>query len=131
MPVTAVRPTDGASIEAAAEPPPNVSLLALAEPVRRRLGVAVALGAAGAVLGVAGLVALACALRELSQPEPAGSTSALLLAVAGVGVIGRYGLRAWAFQVAHMAAFDLETVLRTRLSAHLGRVSLGDVLRLG
>jgi ATP-binding cassette subfamily B protein len=99
--------------------------------VRRRLTAAVALGAAGAVLGVAGLVALAYALRELFRPEPDGTALLVLLVMAAVGLVGRYGLRAWAFQVAHMAAFDLETVLRTRLAVHLGRVSLGDVLRLG
>jgi ATP-binding cassette subfamily B protein len=113
------------------EPPPGASLLALVEPVRRRLAAAIALGAAGAVLGVAGLVTLAYALRELFRPEPDGTALAALLAAAAVGVVGRFGLRAWAFQVSHMAAFDLETVLRTRISAHLGRVSLGDVLRLG
>jgi ATP-binding cassette, subfamily B, bacterial IrtA/YbtP len=111
--------------------PPSASLIALAEPVRRRLAGAIALGAAGAVLGVAGLVALAYALRELAQPEPHGTALVALLVAAAIGVVGRFGLRAWAFQVSHLAAFDLETVLRTRLSAHLGRVSLGDVLRLG
>jgi ATP-binding cassette subfamily B protein len=129
--VTAVRPEEGTPAEPVAEPPPGASLLALAEPVRRRLVVAIALGAAGAVLGVAGLVALAYALRELFRPEPDGTALLVLLVAAAVGVAGRYGLRAWSFQVSHMAAFDLETVLRTRLAAHLGRVPLGEVSRLG
>ncbi|WP_246170726.1 ABC transporter ATP-binding protein [Pseudonocardia hierapolitana] len=131
MTVTAVRSEEGTPVEPVAEPPQGASLLALAEPVRRRLVVAVALGAAGAVLGVAGLVALAYALRELFRLAPDGTALLVPLVAAAVGVVGRYGLRAWAFQVSHMAAFDLETVLRTRLAAHLGRVSLGDVLRLG
>ncbi len=131
MTVTAARPAEGPPVEAATEPPPGTSLLALAEPVRRRLAVAVALGAAGAVLGVAGLVTLAYALGELFRPEPDGVVLVSLLVAAAVGAVGRFGLRAWSFQVSHKAAFDLETVLRTRLSAHLGRVSLGDVLRLG
>jgi ATP-binding cassette subfamily B protein IrtA len=129
--VTAVRPEEGTPVEEANDPPPGASLSALTEPVRRRLAVAIALGAAGAVLGVAGLVALAYALRELFEPDPDSGIAVLLLVVAGVGVLGRFGLRAWSFQVAHMAAFDLETILRTRLSTHLARVSLGDVLRLG
>jgi ATP-binding cassette subfamily B protein IrtA len=133
--VTAIRPDEGTPGEArpdvGADPPPSASLLALAEPVRRRLAGAVALGAAGAALGVAGLVALAYALRELFRPEPDGTILAALLVAAAVGVIGRFGLRAWSFHVSHMAAFDLETVLRTRLSTHLGRVSLGAVMGLG
>ncbi|WP_255622378.1 ABC transporter ATP-binding protein [Pseudonocardia sp. DSM 110487] len=131
MTVTAVRPEEGTSVEEASDPPPGASLSALTEPVRPRLVAAVALGAAGAVLGVAGLVALAYALRELFEPDPDSGVAVLLLVVATVGVLGRFGLRAWSFQAAHMAAFDLETVLRTRLSTHLARVSLGDVLRLG
>jgi ATP-binding cassette subfamily B protein IrtA len=129
--VTAVRPEEGTPVEDASDPPPGASLLELAEPVRRRLVVAVALGVGGAVLGVAGLVALAYALRELFRPEPDAAALIALLVIAGVGAIGRFGLRAWAFHVSHLAAFDLETVLRTRLSTHLGRVSLGDVLGLG
>jgi ATP-binding cassette subfamily B protein IrtA len=113
------------------EPPPGASLLALVEPVRRRLTVAVALGAAGAVLGVAGLVTLAYALRELFRPEPDGTALVALLAAAAVGVVGRFGLRAWAFHISHLAAFALETALRTRLATHLARVPLGEVVRLG
>jgi hypothetical protein len=73
----------------AAEPPPGASLLVLAEPVRRRLTVAVALGAAGAALGVAGLVALAYALRELFRPEPDGTALVALLVAAAIGAVGR------------------------------------------
>ncbi|MBX3226971.1 MAG: ABC transporter ATP-binding protein [Labilithrix sp.] len=42
-----------------------------------------------------------------------------------------YVLRITSFDQSHYAAFELETILRTRISQHLGRVSLGEVQRIG
>ena len=41
--------------------------------------------------------------------------------------VGAYLLRLTAFRRSHYAAFRLEVILRTRLSEHLARLSLGQI----
>ncbi|WP_449061201.1 ABC transporter ATP-binding protein [Planomonospora algeriensis] len=101
------------------------------EPVRPRLVTAVAVAASAAVLGVAGFTLIALALRELLAADPDGATVTLLLTGALAGLLARFALRALSFRVSHLASFDLEVILRTRLAEHLGRVPLGEVQRLG
>src|SRR5688572_11277598 len=116
---------------ASAAPDPGSALFNLLTPVRRRLGAAIGLAAAGAVLGVAGFALVALALREPLRPDRSGGTVAVLLGLALLGLLARFALRAAAFHVSHVASSDLEVLLRTRLAEHLGRVPLGVVQALG
>ena len=45
--------------------------------------------------------------------------------------VGAYLLRLTAFRRSHYAAFRLEVILRTRLSEHLARLSLGQIQAIG
>ncbi|QFG26255.1 ABC transporter ATP-binding protein [Actinomadura sp. WMMB 499] len=112
-------------------PDPGRALRIVAEPVRRRLTVSVALAAAGAVVGVAGFAFVALALKEVLEADPHGPTLSWLLAGALAGLLGRFGLRAWSFRISHMASFDLEVELRARLAEQLARIPLGEAQRLG
>ncbi|GEC06192.1 lipoprotein inner membrane ABC transporter [Streptomyces spinoverrucosus] len=127
---TTTRTTDRPP-EPVAEPTPGQALIRVLEPVRPRLVTAIVLAALAAVLGVAGFTLVALALRELLAADPDGWTVALLLAGALAGLLARFGLRAWSFHISHIASYDLEVHLRTRLAEHLGRLPLGEVQRLG
>ncbi|MFJ1456695.1 ABC transporter ATP-binding protein [Nocardia sp. N2S4-5] len=110
---------------------PGSALFRVTEPVRGRLGAALATAALGAVAGVIGFVGIALALRELFAADADTSTVVALLVLATVGFLVRFALRAWSFLLSHLASFDLEQRLRTDLAAHLGRVPLGEAQRLG
>jgi ATP-binding cassette, subfamily B, bacterial IrtA/YbtP len=116
-----------------APPVPGRALYRVLTPVRSRLvsAVAVAAVAAGVGVGVGGFVLIALALRELLAADPSGTAVTVLLAGALVNLLARFGLRAPAFRMSHLASFDLEVHLRTTLAEHLGRIPLGEVQRLG
>ncbi|MCC3331504.1 ABC transporter ATP-binding protein [Nocardia abscessus] len=113
------------------ETKPGSALFRVTEPVRGRLGVALAAAALGAVAGVAGFVGVALALWELFDADTDTGAVVALLVLAAVGFLIRFALRAWSFLLSHLASFDLEERLRTDLAAHLGRVPLGEAQRLG
>ncbi|MBF6209656.1 ABC transporter ATP-binding protein [Nocardia puris] len=121
--------------EPGADPPsgatPGSALFRVVAPVRGRLGLALAVAGLGAVAGVIGYVGIALALWELLEADTDSGRVTRWLAVAAVGVLARFGLRAWSFRASHMASFDLEQRLRTDIATHLARVPLGDVQRLG
>ncbi|NNH68377.1 ABC transporter ATP-binding protein [Nocardia uniformis] len=113
------------------ETKPGSALYRVIAPVRRRLGLALAVAALGAVAGVIGLVGIALALWELVEPDPDTGRVVALLIMAAVGTLTRFALRAWSFRESHLASFELEQRLRTDVAAHLARVPLGEVQRLG
>lgn len=110
---------------------PGAALFGLLTTVRPRLIAAVVLSAAGAVVGVVGFLLVALTMRELLADEPVRDTVVVLIVGAGVGLLGRFLLRSWAFRASHLASYDLEVHLRTQVAEHLGRVPLGEVQRLG
>ncbi|NKY59030.1 ABC transporter ATP-binding protein [Nocardia flavorosea] len=118
---------------AAAEPgvTPGNALFRVTEPVRGRLGAAMALGAFGGAAGVAGFVGLALALGELFETGTETGTVVAFLVLAAAGFLVRFAMRAWSFLLSHLASFDLEQRLRSDLAAHLGRVPLGEAQCLG
>ena len=54
-----------------------------------------------------------------------------LVGVSGIAIIVAFISRVWAFRVSHMAAFELEEILRTQISEHLARLPLGYVITSG
>ncbi|WP_255206358.1 ABC transporter ATP-binding protein [Janthinobacterium sp. BJB401] len=102
---------------------------AIMRPVRGQVRLAMLLSACGAVLGMAALAQLAWLADSLLRAPHAWPWHLMLGAAACT--VAAYVLRLTAFQQSHFAAFRLETVLRTELSAHLARVPLGQVQQLG
>ncbi|GAA5051757.1 ATP-binding cassette subfamily B protein [Thermocatellispora tengchongensis] len=112
-------------------PSPGRALIGVMEPVHGRLLTSIAVAATAAVLGVAGFALVALALRELLEPVPDPATVFRLLGGALAGLLARFGLRALSFHLSHLASFELEVELRTRLAEHLARIPLGEAQRLG
>jgi ATP-binding cassette, subfamily B, bacterial IrtA/YbtP len=105
--------------------------MGLLAPVRGRLLLSLALGALGGACAVAALLLVGLAVGELLGADRSGWTIFWLLGGALVLAVARFVLRKLAFDVSHVASFDLETHLRRDLAEHLGRVPLGQVQRLG
>lgn len=98
-------------------------------PVRGQIRIAMILSALSSLCNLACLAALAWAIHGLLiQPQawPLLPLAAALIFTVVAGV-----LRLTAFNQSHFAAFRLETILRTRLSEHLARVSMGYIEVMG
>ncbi len=91
------------------------------EPVRPQINWAMRLSAGAAALAVLGLLLLAQILKNLLNGASvwpwAGGLAMLTLLT--------WWLRGLSFRVSHLAAFNLEGILRRRLADQLARVSLG------
>lgn len=99
------------------------------DPVRGRIRVAMSIACVSSVLSVLSLALVAFTLQALlAEPTrwPVGWMLALL-----ASTVGAYLLRLTAFRRSHYAAFRLEVILRTRLSEHLARLSLGQIQAIG
>lgn len=101
---------------------------AIMTPVQGRIRLAMALSTASSLATLASLGLLALAVHDLMLDAswPVGP----MIGAAACTVLAYFSRRN-AFDLSHYAAFELETILRTRLSGHLGRVSLGEVQRMG
>lgn len=98
-------------------------------PVRGRIHLAMLLSAFGALAGLATLALLALALQALLEQPDAWPWPALAAAL--LCSVAAYTLRLNASNRTHLAAFRLETLLRTQLAEHLARIPLGRVQQLG
>src|SRR5262245_46220846 len=99
---------------------------AIMDPVRGKIRFAMALSVGSSLATLGALGCMAWVLRDLIQSSEAWRPivgAAFCTAVA-------YLLRVSSFDQSHYAAFELEAVLRTQLSQHLGRISLGEVQRV-
>ena len=102
---------------------------AIMHPVRGQIRIAMLLAALGTLAGLLALGLLAWMVHLLIQ-QPGDWPWRPMLGVLGCTLLA-YVLRIQSFNQSHYAAFRLEQVLRTRLSQHLARVSLGEVQHLG
>ncbi|NKN34077.1 ABC transporter ATP-binding protein [Marichromatium bheemlicum] len=109
--------------------PTGTSPWAVMRPVRGQIGVAMALSAISTLSTLVALGLLAWLVHGLIQ-DPGTMPWVALLGAAGCTALA-YVLRVQSFLQSHAAAFRLEQVLRTRLSQHLARISLGEAQRLG
>lgn len=98
-------------------------------PVRGQIRLAMCLSALGSLSGLASLALLALVIHALLN-EPLAWPWLPMSGAIACGV-GSYLLRLNAFNQSHYAAFRLETVLRSRLAAHLAQLPLGEVCRCG
>jgi len=107
---------------------PKRGIWTLMWPVRRRIHLAMGLAALGAVSGLGAVAVLAVIIAQLLGPAPSPWPWAVLaVLLTGLG----FFLRNQAFTASHMAAFDLETILRTDLAERMARVPLGYLLQIG
>ncbi|OLU33799.1 ABC transporter ATP-binding protein [Pseudomonas sp. PA27(2017)] len=97
-------------------------------PVRGRVNLGVALSGLSSLCGLGSLVLLAFTLQRLLE-EPTQWPWPFALVI--LSTLAAYGLRQLSFHHSHLAAFELERILRSELSEHLARVPLGEVQRLG
>ncbi|NCC26296.1 MAG: ABC transporter ATP-binding protein, partial [Deltaproteobacteria bacterium] len=111
-----------------AEALPGRGIWALMRPVRNRIHLAMGLAALGAVAALAAVAVLAVIIAQLLGPDPnpwPWAAVAILLTVIS------FYLRTQGFTVSHLAAFRLETILRTKLADRMARVPLGYLLQTG
>ncbi len=121
----------GASRSPAAAPDPARALYGLLGSIRGRLLASLGTGAAGGIAGVVAIVLVGLAVQELFDTAPDPTVVFALLAGAFVGLVARFALRKWGFDISHIASFELETTLRRDLAQHLSTVPLGEVQRIG
>jgi len=110
---------------------PSAALMKSIAPVRRRLTTAMLIAGGASVLGVLGLLTIGIAVGELLDANPSRGRIGWLIIASAVAFVGRAALKKIAFDVSHLASFDLETELRRDLTAHLGVVPLGAAQQLG
>lgn len=97
-------------------------------PVKGRINFAIFLGALSSLLVLAALVSLAWVLDSLLKEDAQvwmWVGLALLFTVLGLST------KLAAFTLSHLAAFKLETILRTSLAEHLARLPMGFLIQNG
>ncbi len=97
-------------------------------PVKGRINFAIFLGALSSLLVLAALVSLAWVIDSLLKEDTQvwmWVGLALLFTVLGLST------KLAAFTLSHLAAFKLETILRTSLAEHLARLPMGFLIQNG
>ncbi|TBU90065.1 ABC transporter ATP-binding protein/permease [Stutzerimonas kirkiae] len=111
------------------EPRLRTSPWSIIHPVRGQIVLSLALASLGTLAALLSLAAIAWSVHALSLHPGQWPWQPLL--AAALLIIASYVLRLNAFKQSHYAAFRLETLLRTQLSRHLARVSMGYVQATG
>lgn len=106
----------------------RVGAWAIMDPVRGRIRWAMILAALATCVSTGALVCLALTVSALASGKD-GIWPVML--AAGAGTLLACALRLAALNTSHMAAFRLETVLRTQLASRLNETSLGYVQTQG
>ncbi|MEU9387158.1 ABC transporter ATP-binding protein, partial [Streptomyces sp. NPDC048279] len=107
-------------------------LRGLAEPVRGRLAVAVALQAVAALAGVVPFIAVSRIADRLTSGSPArGDALWPLVTLACAAGLAALVCGTAAGALAHLADNDLQLTLRRRLARHIGRLPLGRLTDRG
>ncbi len=108
--------------------PAEKGIWVLMRPVKKGIATAMTMGALGVVLGLGAIALMAGCLAGLLQ---SGGHPWWWFWGAVILTIGSLVLRVHAFKVSHLAAFDLEVILRSDMAARLGRLPLGYILQEG
>lgn len=109
---------------------PAQALLQVIEPVRVRLVISVALGALGAILRVMALTLSGLLVQRLLDGADVASVVWWICGILG-SMLGSAAATTLGSVVSHQAAFDHESMMRAAITAHLGRMPLGAVQRIG
>lgn len=108
-----------------------VGIWEIIAPVKGRITGAIAFASFSAITSIGSLLVVPLIATELlaASPRP-GVIGRWILLSLGMVVIA-FTMRIFAFNISHMAAYDLEVILRTSLTEHLARVPLGYVITTG
>jgi len=113
---------------------------AIMDPVRWQIRFALVLSCLSCVCTLAALLALAWALHSLQNvigpaPEWGPNLTPVIvfhaLVAATLATMVAYVLRRLSFDQSHVAAFKLETILRTQLTTHIAALPLGRAQQIG
>ena len=116
------------SVRPVAEKKIKRGIWALMRPVGTRINLAIAMGAAGSLAALGGVASLALVVMALFSRDPEVWNWVFL----SVGLtLASILLRIGAFTVSHVAAFKLETILRSGLTEHLARIPMGYLFDKG
>lgn len=99
------------------------------DPVRGQIRFAMTLSIAAAVLALAAMGCLALTVHWLLERPGVWPWEAMAGVLACT--VASFVLRKTSFSQSHYAAFRLENILRTELSEHLARVSMGHIQAIG
>jgi len=141
-------PIDTAVNEAVCPPPATANTSeprskrrawAIMHPVRGQIRFALLLSCLSCACTLAALLALAFTLYTLqaaTNPTPEVGPLALIttfhaLVAATLATMAAYVLRRLSFDQSHIAAFKLETILRTQLTTHIAALPLGRAQQMG
>ena len=101
------------------------------KPVKGQIYFAMFLSVLNVIASLASLIVIPFIARELFADAINSQYIWQLIGISGIAVIVAFISRVWAFRISHMAAFELEEILRTEISEHLARLPLGYVITLG
>lgn len=121
-------PAHGALSPTADAAPSGQGIWRLMSPVWPGIVLAMGMAATGVILA---LGAVACLAGTLSGLLRSGGQPWLWFAAAVILTVGSFFLRIHAFKISHLAAFDLEVILRKGMTSRLGGVPLGYLLQQG
>ncbi|MEO0968649.1 MAG: ABC transporter ATP-binding protein [Cyanobacteria bacterium J06639_18] len=107
------------------------SLWDIIKPVKGQVYMAMFLSVLNVIASLASLLVIPFIAHELLTQTINTQYIWQLVGVSGIAVIVAFISRVWAFRVSHMAAFELEEILRTQISEHLARLPLGYVVTSG
>jgi len=108
----------------------TISAWDIMQPVQGQIRFAMVLSIISSLATLGALAGLSVTLDNLFDTETSAWPIVPLL-VALVCTVAAYVLRSHSFNQSHFAAYRLEALLRTRLSSHLGKISLGEAQRIG
>ncbi|MEM7801588.1 MAG: ABC transporter ATP-binding protein [Chloroflexota bacterium] len=109
----------------------ELSLWQVIAPVKRQIYVGMAFSVISGIAWVVAIVLLRPIVRELFKAEPDVSTLWRLGGFILLSIVIAIVLRIYSFTWSHLGAFELEEILRTRLTTHLAKVPLGYVVSTG
>ncbi|MCJ8281577.1 MAG: ABC transporter ATP-binding protein/permease, partial [Rivularia sp. ALOHA_DT_140] len=101
------------------------------KPVKGQIYLAMFLSVLNVIASLASLIVIPFIARELLVDTTNHQSIWQLIGISAIAVIIAFVSRVWAFRISHVAAFELEEILRTQISEHLGRLPLGYVITLG
>ena len=113
---------------------PKRGLWTIMSPVMGEIRTGVFLGGFAAAVSIVSLVLIAYSVSSIAGEKPLiwldlSVKSAVILLI--ITTAAAYISRSMGFRTSHLAAFRLEEILRTEISAHLSRVPLGYVINNG
>jgi len=118
-------------MNATAAPKAKSNPWAIMQPVKWQIRLGLLLSCLSCLCSLLALLALAYTLMLLEQGEASGQKAVFAVLSAALLTVLSYGLRRLSFDQSHFAGFRLETLLRTRLTAHIAKIPLGQAQQMG